>query len=181
VYNFFVDYYLPIDSISHSSPINFNKELYQQWAANKYLKTTPGNVTDYTYITHDLLVNNENAPIRKVFYDKYNATAWAIQCTEEGLPLEQFGQDFGNFNKPTKEFERLMINEKPDANEHVILDDNPITRFCLRNAVLKMWLNDNVKPVRSNEKNKIDGVIAMIQALAAYLKAAEEYKGINIF
>jgi phage terminase large subunit-like protein len=176
-----VDYYLPIDSISPSSPINFNKDLYQQWAAHKYLKTTPGNVTDYTYITHDLLINNEKSPIRKIFYDKYNANQWAIQCTEEGLLLEPMPQDFGTFNKPTKEFERLMINEKPDANEHIILDDNPITRFCLRNAVLKMWLNDNVKPVRSNEKNKIDGVIAMVQALAAYLKSEEEYKGINIF
>ena len=40
--------------------------------------------------------------IQSVGYDKYNATQWAIDSTEQGLPLEEYPQTLGNFNMPTK-------------------------------------------------------------------------------
>jgi phage terminase large subunit-like protein len=148
--------------------IHANKELYKQWIGNKYLKTTTGNVTDYDTLIKDMLKISELCNIVKVYYDRYNATQWAIDCTLEGLPLEPFKQDLWNFNRPTKEFERLMINNREDAEGHIYLDDNPITRYCLRNVALKIGLNDNIKPMRSNEKSKIDGVIAMLQSLSCF-------------
>ena len=36
--------------------------------------------------------------IQSVGYDKYNATQWAIDSTEQGLPLEEYPQTLGNFN-----------------------------------------------------------------------------------
>lgn len=48
--------------------------------------------------------------IQKVGYDKWNATQWAIKATELGLPLEEYPQTIGNFNRPTKELERLILS-----------------------------------------------------------------------
>lgn len=172
-YYFFVDYYIPNDTLS--TRVHADIDLYKQWVGNKYLKTTSGNVTDYDYVTRDLLEIDKKSPIYSIFYDKYNANAWAIQCTEEGLKLEPFSQQVGNFNKPTKEFERLILSGK------IILDDSPVTRYCLRNVEIKKDMHDNEKPVKSNEKKKIDGVIAMLQALASYLDYSLNYKGVNIY
>jgi phage terminase large subunit-like protein len=80
------------------------------------------------------------------------------------LPLEPYSQSIGNFNKPTKELERLVLSDK------VIIDDNEITRFCFRNVELKFDHNNNCKPVKYKDNNKIDGVIAMIEALGGYLQ-----------
>jgi phage terminase large subunit-like protein len=172
-YSYIIDYYIPRDTLK--AKVHADLDLYREWVGNKYLKTTSGNVTDYDYITKDLLELSNYCNIRSIFYDKYNATGWAVQCTEQGLPLLPFSQTIGNFNNCTKEFERLILSGC------IELDDNPVTRYCLRNVELRMDFNGNVKPLKNSERKKIDGVIASLQALAAYIDATKNFKGINIY
>jgi len=173
-YYFFNDFYIPADTLK-TRYLHADKELYKQWVDKGYLKTTSGNVTDYNYITKDILAVAENCEIEVIYYDKYNANAWAIQCTEEGLNMKQFSQTIGNFNNCTKEFERLILSN------HVVIDDNPVMRYCLRNVELRMDFNGNVKPNKSSEKKKIDGVISSLQSLAAYIETTANYRGIQIY
>ena len=107
---------------------------------------------------------NEYLYINKIAYDQYNATQWAINATTEGLPLEPFSQALWHFNKPSKEFERLIKSGK------IVIDNNPITRWCFGNVVLKFDHNDNCKPVKAQDMQKIDGVISMLEALGSYLE-----------
>lgn len=127
------------------------------------LKVTEGNVTDYDYITNDMMEASKIVRIRSIGYDKYNATQWAIHATELGLPLEEYSQSLGNFNKPTREMERLILSGK------AIIDTNEINRWCFKNVTLKSDHNGNVKPNKGVKAKKIDGAIAMIQALGMYL------------
>ena len=57
-----------------------------------------------------MLKYSEIVNIQAVGYDKYNATQWAIDSTEKGLPLEEYAQTLANFNKPTREMERLILS-----------------------------------------------------------------------
>lgn len=160
-YYFYVDYYLP-ESCLTDSP---NKELYKQWYNSGMLHVTQGNVVDYDYITNDILKRNEYLRIYKIGYDSWNATQWAVQCTDLGLPLAEYSQSIGNFNRPTKELERLILSGK------CVIDNNEITRWCFKNVTLKTDHNDNCKPVKGNDRmKKIDGVIAIIQSLGIYLQ-----------
>ena len=104
-----------------------------------------------------------------IAYDAYNSTQWAIDATNEGLPLEQYSQTIGNFNKPTRGFERLIL-----AGD-VVIQNNPINRFCMRNVELRRDHNGNIKPDKSQDKKKIDGVIAMLQAYAMFLQYHKSY------
>lgn len=156
-------YYLPQSTLTNNS----NSELYKLWKNQGYLTITDGNVTDYDYITNDILKLNRYLYINKIAYDQYNATQWAITATAEGLPLEPFSQALWHFNKPTKELERLIKSGK------VIIDDNPITRWCFSNVVLKHDHNDNCKPTKNQDQTKIDGVIAILEALGGYLETPQ--------
>lgn len=158
-YYFKIDYYLPESCLFD----NQNKELYKLWKSQGYLNITQGNVTDYDYITRDMLKWLDYLRIESVGYDKWNATQWAINAQNEGLPLEEYSQTIGNFNQPTKEFERLILSDK------VVLDNNEITRWCFRNVTIKEDHNGNVKPVKKIKMKKIDGVIAALQSLGCYL------------
>lgn len=158
-YYFKVDYYLPESCLFD----NQNKELYKLWKSQGLITITQGNVTDYDYITRDMLKWQDHLRIETVGYDKWNATQWAITATNEGLPLEEYSQSIGNFNQPTKELERLLLSGK------VVIDNNEITRYCFRNVTIKEDHNGNTKPVKQQKMKKIDGVIAMIQALGCYL------------
>lgn len=159
-YYFKTFYYLPFSALSG----NPNSEQYKQWHRQNYLIITEGNVTDYDYILSEILKTNNYLFINYISYDAYNATQWAINATAEGLPLEPFSQALWNFNRPTKEFERLIKSGK------VIIDNNPITRWCFNNVVLKFDHNDNCKPVKLQDMAKIDGVIAMLEALGKRLE-----------
>lgn len=159
LFYFKIWYYLPQSCLFNNS----NAELYKKWERLGYLTITAGNVTDYDYLLADLLKLNDTVYIEKVAYDSYNATQWAINSEAAGLPLEPFSQALWNFNRPTKELERLIKCGK------VVIDDNEITRWCFSNVSLKIDYNENVKPIKTEKQQKIDGVVAMIQALGAYL------------
>lgn len=159
-YYFFANYYLPESALVNNS----NSEKYKIWQQKKLIKITPGNVTDYDYITTDLMKNNDKLSIQAIAYDSWNSTQWAIDATEKGLPLQPFSQSIGNYNKPTKEIERLILEGK-----NIVIDDNEITRYCFQNVKLKYDWNDNAKPVKTIAQQKIDGVIAIITALGHYL------------
>ncbi len=158
-YYFRTDYYLPESALKEKP----DRELYKYWKQMGLLKITEGNVTDYDYITNDMIHYSDIVSIQKVGYDKYNSTQWAISATDLGLPLEEYPQTLGNFNKPTREMERLLLSGK------AVVDNNEITRWCFKNVVLKSDYNGNVKPNKSINAKKIDGAIAMIQALGMYL------------
>lgn len=160
-----VKYYLPESTLYNNS----NSHLYRQWANKGYLTITEGNVTDYNYITNDLVKMNEKVQIEKICYDAYNSTQWAIDTTNKGFNLVPFAQGLGNFNRPTKEFERLILQGK------IVLQDNPINRWCLQNVQMKYDHNENCKPDKATKQNKIDGVIAMVQALGGFLEENQYY------
>lgn len=158
-YYFKTDYYLPESALTDKA----DRETYKVWKQQGLLKVTAGNVTDYDYITNDIVAASNLLNIQKIGYDKWNATQWAIHATEIGLPLEEYPQTMGNFNRPTKELERLILSG------NTVIDNNEITRWCFRNVELKSDYNGNVKPNKGIKAKKIDGVIAIIQALGMLL------------
>jgi len=155
---FYIDvkYYLPQETVEKS-------QVYKGWANKGLLTVTPGNVTDYDYILNDMVKASETLMIHSACYDTYNATQFAISAAESGINMQAYSQSLGSFNRPTKEFERLMLGGK------VKFTRNEITAFCFRNVILKSDWNGNVKPVKTIDANKIDGVIASLMAMAGYL------------
>ena len=153
--------YLPEDTVEN----HYNKDQYKTYIRNNELISIPGNVVDYDVILEDQVNINNAMNLITVAYDSYNANQWALDAQAKGLYLQPFSQSLSNFNRPTKEFERLLLQGK------VIIDESLLTRWCFRNVELKYDFNDNVKPIKANmdKNNKIDVVIAMLQALGAYL------------
>ncbi|MCL1614557.1 terminase large subunit [Phocaeicola plebeius] len=139
------------------------KELYGEWARQGALCITPGNVVDYDFILNKIMEIGQILNIVTIGYDSWNATQFVINCTEKGLPMEPYSQSIGNFNKPTKELERLLLSGV------AVIDNNIITRHCFRNVIMARDKNGNTKPSKQYEEKKIDGVIAMIEALGVYL------------
>ncbi|HLO59832.1 MAG TPA: terminase TerL endonuclease subunit [Bacteroidales bacterium] len=173
-YYFRTDYYVPTETVNKGG-VHADIDLYREWVRRGFLKVTSGNVTDYDCITRDILAANTLNEVERIYYDKFNSLSFVVQATDQGLNLIPYSQAIGNFNVPTKEFERLMLGGQ------VIIDDNPINRYCLRNVELRTDFNGNTKPMKSSEKKKIDGVIAMLQALAAYLDYSANGGGGNVF
>ena len=158
-YIFYSRAYLPEDALVNSP----NKDFYRKAKKAGHLNTTPGNVTDYDFILRDIIPFNNDYILEKVAYDPYNSSQFVINAQDSGLLMEPFSQGLGSFNRPTKEFERLILSGK------VIIDGNVVTRWNFANVVIKEDNNFNIKPIKSNKQQKIDIVIAMLQCLGVYL------------
>ena len=155
--------FIPEEAIENS----VNSEYYKTWIRNKAAFKTSGNVVDYDEILRVMKEESRDSYLLGVYYDQFNATQWAINATEEGLPLEPYSQSLGNFNKPTKFLEMLIKSEK------CIIDKNACVRWCFSNVELKYDYNDNCKPVKSqgDKAKKIDPVISIIESLGGWLNS----------
>ena len=142
---------------------NPNREKYKLWKKQGFLNVTNGNVTDYERITTKIQEITEQIQIAQVSYDQWNATQWAISMTNLGYNLQPFSQSIGSMNRPTKELERLIMSGK------IVLFPNPIDVFCFQNCKPKYDLNDNLKVTKESWNQKIDGIVAMINALGGFL------------
>lgn len=141
-----------------------NKALYQHWKKNGLIEITPGNATDYDYILNKILEINKHVKVVKVMYDRWNATQFTENAVQQRIKMEPFSQSLGNFNRPTKEFERLLRLGK------IKIDDNEAVRWCFGNCTLKVDTFENVKPIKAGTKQqKIDPVISMLQALGGMI------------
>ena len=140
-----------------------NSLKYREWAQQKYLDVTPGNVQDYDYILNKIIEIDKIIPLAGIYYDTWNAVQFAVNATNIGLPMYPYSQALGNFNRPTKCLELLLKSGK------VVIDLNSVVLWCFANSTLKYDFNDNCKPIKADTKNgKIDTVIAMLQALGGY-------------
>lgn len=151
--------YIPNSALDES----INKNIYKNWISRKEAILTEGNVVDYDQILKDQVDLMQDNPYSLFTYDKWNATQWAINATQEGLPLEPYSQALGNFNQPTKYMEMLIRSGK------CVIDYNTAVLWCFNNVRLKVDYNDNVKPDKNTKEQKIDPVISMCMALGGYL------------
>lgn len=156
--HFFVKYYLPRAAL-HEKRFALQ---YSEWKRQGALTITQGNVTDYDYITNDIMAVSQKVNIISIAYDTWNAISWAAQMEEKGMPLTPYSQSLGNFNRPTREIERLLLSGK------VKIDNNVITRHCFRNVTLARDHNGNIKPTKKFAEKRIDGVIAILESIGIY-------------
>ncbi len=138
---------------------------YRTWKQQGYIKTTEGEVIDIDYLVADILEICRHYNVKNIAFDPYKAYHGLIQGLQAGgldSILSEFGQGIRNMSEPTKELERLVMAGEID------LMRNPVLEWMFRNCTPYYDPNDNVKLFKGKARNKIDGVIALINAIGGY-------------
>ena len=141
---------------------------YRQWVEEGYLLTTPGNVTDYNFIKAQALDLCELYQVQMIEYDRFNASQLVIDLTEEGVPMQPFGQGFVSMSAPTKELEKLVLEGK------IHHYGNPVLAWMCGNVELKRDPAGNIKIDKGKSKEKVDGMVALAEALGGYMSGPAE-------
>lgn len=164
-YNFW-KYYIPEESSDkRTSKDNINIRLWQDLG---YITITPGNVVDYEYIQADIIGLSQKINFKAISYDPYNSSQLVTNLISEGLPMNKFPQGINYMSAPTKMFEKLVTSNK------YLHDGNKVTEWMLSNVVIITDPNENIKPHKGKSANKIDGIVASINALGGYMQAQME-------
>lgn len=158
-------YYLPEETVIPRS--TRGNVPYQVWAKAGLLTLTPGNVTDYDYIERDIMWAMKTFNIQGIGFDPWNAAQLGTRMLELGVPMIEFRQGHQSFNAPMKEADRLYTSGNLDHGGDEILTWHASNLIARRDA------NDNLAPDKKNSQEKIDGYVAMLEALGLMLKNNE--------
>lgn len=145
------DFYLPEDTIADHP----NKELYQKWVKDKYLKVIKGNVIDYKLIANDIMKRGANLQILKIGYDPYKAAEFVNTVIALGGKenIEPVSQTYGSFTSPVESIEYAI------KTSSITFNYNPIIWYCFGNAMIDEDRLGNRKPIKKTTNEKIDCTI----------------------
>ena len=141
---------------------------YRQWVNEGLITATPGNVTDYNYIKREVMEICERYLVQMIDYDRYNASQLVVDLTAEGVPMQPFGQGFISMNTPTKELEKLALGGK------IHHYGNPVLAWMCGNIEIQRDAADNIKINKGKSKEKVDGMVALVEALGGYMTTEKE-------
>lgn len=155
------DYYFPRKMlISHP-----NRELYERWAADEYLRLCDGNVIDYRMIVNDINARNrESIRILNIGYDPYKSMEFVNMMGASGAKkvLQPIKQTYGTFTSPVESFEIAARTGR------VTFNYNPINWYCFGNAVIDEDRLENRKPIKKSQNAKIDGAVTSVMTFYLY-------------
>lgn len=137
------------------------------WVKDGWLQTTPGNVVDYDFIMAQVLEDMDAFDVQSLAFDRWNSSQLVTKLTDDGVPMEAMGQGYASLSAPTKQLQRLVLKgAKQPEDPCLVHGGNPVIRWMMDNLTIATDPAGNVKPDKSTAHDKIDGVAALIDALA---------------
>jgi phage terminase large subunit-like protein len=135
------------------------------WAREGWIQTTPGRVLDTSSVNERLDQDAQTFQVLTVGYDRWGANDVTKKASDAGMTLVPIAQGFGSLSAPLKEIKRLTLTER------FLHGGNPVARWCLDNLAVAVDRNGNVRPDKETAGDKIDGVVAAIDAMKECMDA----------
>lgn len=139
----------------------------QTWKASGFLTVTPGDVVSYDQIEADINRDATKYNVREIGYDPWNATQVIQHMEDGGLTCIAVPQTMARMTAPSKEVERLLGDGLLNHG------GNPVLRWMADNVEAQMNNEGQMKPSKKKSAEKIDGVMALVNALAVAIRPRE--------
>lgn len=151
-------FYLPEETVQPRT--ERNSLPYQAWVDEGYITVTPGPVLDQEFVKKDVSELQSKFDIQEIGFDKWNALQVASDLIDDGAEMIEVIQGPKTYHPAMKELERLYTAGMVDHG------DNPVLNWMASNIVARKDVNENLAPDRRNSLEKIDGMTALLMALA---------------
>lgn len=169
--------FMPGDTIEQRS--KEDKVPYDKWVERGLITPCPGNKVDYRYVTDWFIKLRDEYGISVYWcgYDSWNSPAW----------VEDMENRLGYTNKQNllpvimgpKTLSAPMRELKADlAAKNINYNNNPLMKWALTNVSVEVDKNENIRPVKNNQRQRIDPAVALLISYVVYLNNLEDYKGL---
>ena len=145
---------------------------YDQWVKDGWLMATPGSRINYEYIQAYLVgVDLEDGTRKQGLFEMLpieliGADEWGMGVFFQNLAEETKSkfigvrQGYKTMSPAMKEFDRLY------SSGELVHENNPVLRWAMSNVVCVVDPAENIKPDKKKSAEKIDPVVASINAIA---------------
>lgn len=164
-------YWMPEDLLGKR--VTEDKIPYDLWRDQGILRTCPGNRVSYKDVTawFSEIQTKYGLCVSWVGYDPWGAPYWKDDMEATfGDVLEEVRQGKLTLSNPMKELGAELRAGR------VIYNNNPILKWCMSNVAVDTDKNLNIQPCKtSNQRRRIDGFAALLDAYVVYTRHLEEY------
>lgn len=136
---------------------------YRRWAEQGWVTVAPGKVIDEDWYLERLKIELDKYNIKCIAYDPWGMWNMIQKFGRYQEVLLEYQQSIRYMSVPTKWFESAVL--KSELN----FIHNPILRWNMQNVVIYTDPNANIKLDKARSRNKIDGVVASVNAVGGWL------------
>jgi len=166
-----LQYFIPEETLKQRTKDGAD---HYRWVQQGWLTVTPGNVTDTEFIIDSAYKTIRKYNVKLLGFDPWGALEAAIKLQDRGFKVEEVRQGVASMGEANKRIESLF---RSGLLKH---GGNPIFRWNCANVVTISDSNGNYKMDKSNPANKIDGMIATVIAMVAWIRDSEKKPFFNI-
>ena len=143
---------------------------YRAWRERGWITTFPGKTLDEDWWLSTVMDRMADYDIKAICYDPWGMWDLKGRFGRYQDKLMEYRQDIRYMSVPTKRLEA-------DVLRHAItFGDNPVIRWMFRNVVVYTDPNANIKLDKARSRNKIDGVVALVDAIGGWLNQEGQRK-----
>jgi phage terminase large subunit-like protein len=147
-----------------------DRQPYDVWRKQGFLRTTPGATVDYEYVARDIAEIAADLNVAAIAYDRWRVDLVKKEFAALGvsLPLVPHGQGFKDISPALETLEAEFLNARVRHGGH------PVLTMCAAGAVVSKDPAGNRKLDKSKATARIDGMVALAMAFGAVSKVEEE-------
>ena len=144
---------------------------YRRWQEQGWLTVLPGKVIDEELFLSHLMKELDRYKVRRIAYDPWGMWNIIQRFGKYTEVLMAYQQSIRYMSVPTKWLEAEVLQG------HLNFLFNPVIRWMFKNVVIYRDPNDNIKLNKGKSREKIDGVVASVDAIGAWLDDESSNKG----
>jgi phage terminase large subunit-like protein len=137
-----------------------DRQPYDIWVKEGFLRTTPGATVDYENVAKDIIEIVSKLNIKAIAYDRWRIDILKKEFTELNieLPLVEWGQGFKDMSPALDALEAELLNGRVAHGAH------PVLTMCAAHAIIQKDAAGNRKLDKQKANGRIDGLVAMAMA-----------------
>ncbi len=133
---------------------------YDTWIREGWVTVTDGHRLDHESVARDLIAYGEAHEIKAVGVDPWQAGALETLLQREGITVKDIPQRTAYLNSSCKLLEALVVEKRLRTG------GNPVATWNANNVCVYTDPTGMIKPDKAKSNEKIDGVAALVNALA---------------
>ena len=136
---------------------------YRLWHEQGWITVAPGKVLDEDWYLAQLLNELGKYNVKCIAFDPWGMWDLKNRFGKYDSKLMEYQQSIRFMSVPTKDLEARVLRHELNFL------GNPVIRWMFRNVVIYRDPNANIKLDKARSRNKIDGVVALVDAIGGLL------------
>lgn len=148
-------FWMPGDTIFDRS--KEDRQPYDVWAKDGYIRTTPGKTVDYEFVVEEIADILQDRELSALGFDRWRIDVFKKELERIGLelPMVPVGQGFKDMSPALDNLEADLLNER------ICHSMNPVLTMCAANAVVTKDSAGGRKLDKHKATGRIDGMVAL--------------------